>query len=70
MLKFVRAATALMAPAMYIAEPSVSHAQIFDRLFQNPTAAPAPQSQPAPLPGGTREWSGEAWCVGPSSDDR
>lgn len=49
--------------AMWIAAPA-AHAQIFDRLFQPPAAIPAPQAQPAPLPGGTREWTGEAGASG------
>jgi lytic murein transglycosylase len=61
MVKSVRWAMAVVPVAMCLAAPAISHAQIFDRLFQNPAA---PQAQPAPLPGGTREWSGEAGASG------
>ncbi len=63
MMKSIRRIMAVV-PAMWFAVPATSHAQIFDRLFQPPAAVPTPQALPPPLPGGTREWSGEAGASG------
>lgn len=57
-----KCATAMILVALALAGGTRAQAQLLDRLFQG--LPPAPVGGDAPLPGGTREWSGQPGASG------